>query len=153
VDSLLTDAAEAVAASAAEQGVEVIVEPAPPDVLVSGDRSQLRSMLTNLADNAVKYSDPAGGDARVWLRANPSTDIVIVEVEDQGIGISESHIDRIFERFYRVDRARSRTTGGTGLGLSIARHVALTHGGDVSVESKLGEGSIFRVELPRWSAP
>ncbi|HSQ36722.1 MAG TPA: ATP-binding protein, partial [Acidimicrobiia bacterium] len=71
----------------------------------------------------------------------------------EGIGIPEGHHDRIFERFYRVDRARSRATGGTGLGLSIVRHVARNHGGEVGVESRLGEGSRFWVRLPRWREP
>ena len=78
---------------------------------------------------------------------------MVLEVRDEGIGIPEAHLGRIFERFYRVDRARSRATGGTGLGLSIVRHVALNHGGEVGVESRLGEGSLFRVRLPRWREP
>jgi signal transduction histidine kinase len=123
--------------------------------MVPGDERQLRTMLGNLIDNAVKYSDPRPGHAapRVWVRARVEAEQVVLEVEDEGIGIPEAHLGRIFERFYRVDRARSRATGGTGLGLSIVRHVALNHGGQVAVESRLGEGSLFRVRLPRWREP
>ncbi len=87
---------------------------------------------------------------RVWLRASVTEDSVVIEVQDEGIGIPDGHIDRVFERFYRVDRARSRSTGGTGLGLSIVQHVARNHGGDVTVQSTLGEGTTFTVTLPRW---
>jgi signal transduction histidine kinase len=84
----------------------------------------------------------------VWYRGWAEGDRVFVEVEDQGIGIGEAHQTRVFERFYRVDRARSRASGGTGLGLSIVRNVVRTHGGTVSVRSELGEGSTFTIELP-----
>jgi signal transduction histidine kinase len=114
-------------------------------------------MIFNLVDNAVKYSHPGreGEDARpqVRLRAFAAGDRAVIDVEDEGIGIPESHQARIFERFYRVDRARSRATGGTGLGLSIVRHVAVNHGGSVTVESKVGEGSLFRVTLPLSREP
>jgi two-component system sensor histidine kinase SenX3 len=76
---------------------------------------------------------------------------ISISVEDHGIGISDSHLDRVFERFYRVDRARSTGTGGTGLGLAIVRHVALSHGGEVSVASEFGTGSTFTLTLPRWA--
>jgi signal transduction histidine kinase len=133
-------------------GVDLIVEEIPAQAVVPGDERQLRTMLGNLIDNAVKYSDPRAGRPapRVWVRGRLEGDQVVLEVQDEGIGIPEAHLGRIFERFYRVDRARSRATGGTGLGLSFVRHVALIHGGEVSVESRLGEGSVFRVRLPRW---
>jgi signal transduction histidine kinase len=140
---------------AALAGVALIVEQIPPEAVVPGDERQLRTMLGNLIDNAVKYSDPEPGRPRprVWVTVRVERSEVVLEVRDEGIGISEAHLGRIFERFYRVDRARSRATGGTGLGLSIVRHVALNHGGDVGVESRLGEGSVFRVRLPRWREP
>ena len=127
----------------------------PEGAVVPGDQRQLRTMLGNLIDNAIKYSDPEPGRPapRVWVAARVEGDWVVLEVRDEGLGISEVHHGRIFERFYRVDRARSRATGGTGLGLSIVRHVALNHGGEVGVESHLGEGSVFRVRLPRWREP
>jgi two-component system sensor histidine kinase SenX3 len=82
------------------------------------------------------------------VRAARAGDFVSIEVEDHGLGIPSRDLERIFERFYRVDRARSRATGGTGLGLAIVRHVAQAHGGDVMVESREGEGSVFRLRLP-----
>jgi two-component system sensor histidine kinase SenX3 len=141
--------------TAALGGVDLIVEEIPVDAVVPGDERQLRTMLGNLLDNAIKYSDPHPGRRapRVWVRARVEGARVVIEVQDEGIGIPEAHLGRVFERFYRVDRARSRATGGTGLGLSIVRHVALNHGGEVGVESRFGEGSLFRVSLPRWSEP
>jgi signal transduction histidine kinase len=120
-----------------------------------GDRHQLRAMVLNLIDNAVKYSDPVpeGPPPQVHIRTLLDGDQIVLEVEDEGIGIPEGHLDRVFERFYRVDRGRSRATGGTGLGLSIVRNVAINHGGTVDVESQLGRGSTFRVRLPRWREP
>jgi signal transduction histidine kinase len=155
VAALMGEVAAAAQEEANRRSVALIVEEVPPGTVVPGDQRHLRAMLANLVDNAIKYSDPQPGrpPPRVWLRARPEQDWVVLEVEDEGIGIPEGHHDRIFERFYRVDRARSRATGGTGLGLSIVRHVALNHGGDVGVESRLGEGSRFRVRLPRGREP
>ena len=111
-----------------------------------GDETQLGSMFANLVDNAIKYT-PEGGSVEVSAEADE--DSVWVRVSDTGIGIPEKKLPRIFERFYRVDKARSKETGGTGLGLSIVRHVAENHGGKVTVESTEGEGTTFTVHLPR----
>jgi signal transduction histidine kinase len=116
---------------------------------VRGDETQLTSMFTNLVDNAVKYTPP-GGSVEVAAESNESE--VIMRISDTGIGIPEEKLSRIFERFYRVDKARSKKTGGTGLGLSIVRHVAENHRGYVTVQSVLGEGSTFTVCLPRDSS-
>ncbi len=113
---------------------------------VSGDETQLTSMFSNLVENAVKYTPP-GGRVEVFVESDESE--VVVRVSDTGIGIPEEYLGRIFERFYRVDKARSKETGGTGLGLSIVRHIAENHGGRVTVDSTLGEGSTFTVHLPR----
>ncbi len=113
---------------------------------VRGDETQLTSMFTNLVDNAVKYT-PAGG--RVEVIGGSEASEIVIRIADTGIGIPEGKLSRIFERFYRVDKARSKATGGTGLGLSIVRHVAQNHGGRVTVESTPGEGSVFTVHLPR----
>ena len=113
---------------------------------VRGDETQLTSMFTNLVDNAVKYT-PAGG--RVEVIGGFEGPEIVIRIADTGIGIPEGKLSRIFERFYRVDKARSKATGGTGLGLSIVRHVAQNHGGRVTVESTPGEGSVFTVPLPR----
>jgi signal transduction histidine kinase len=155
VAALVAEVAGPARETAAQAGVNLVMESIPAGAIVPGDDRQLRTMLGNLIDNAVKYSDPQPGRPapRVWVRGRVEGDRVVLEVQDEGIGIPEAHLGRIFERFYRVDRARSRATGGTGLGLSIVRHVALNHGGEVGVESRLGEGSLFRVRLPRWREP
>ncbi|HTH05602.1 MAG TPA: ATP-binding protein [Ilumatobacteraceae bacterium] len=115
------------------------------DIEVLGDRLQLVSAIANLVDNAVKYSNCEG---KVRVDAWPIDDAVEITVADRGVGIPAKDLDRIFERFYRVDRARSRDTGGTGLGLAIVRHVATNHGGEVTVTSREGEGSVFTLRLP-----
>lgn len=117
----------------------------PAPLLVRGDELQLESAIGNLVENAVKYSHDGG---RVQVRLRVDDTAVEVMVADQGIGIPTRDLDRVFERFYRVDKARSRETGGTGLGLSIVRHVATNHGGDVLVSSQEGEGSTFVLRLP-----
>ena len=114
--------------------------------IVRGDETQLSSMFANLVDNAVKYTPPNG---RVEVIGEANESEVVVRISDTGIGIPEKNLARIFERFYRVDKARSKQTGGTGLGLSIVRHVAENHGGWVRVESAPDEGSTFTVYLPR----
>lgn len=119
--------------------------PAAEPLVVTGDRRQIVSAVGNLVENAVKYSEPG---SIVQVRLRRSDGWVEVAVTDHGIGIPQRDLDRIFERFYRVDRARSRTTGGTGLGLSIVRHVASNHGGEVLVTSTEGQGSTFTLRLP-----
>jgi len=115
-------------------------------LVVSGDRLILRQALINLIDNAIKYS-PSGSE--IVVQIHPSKDSrVIVEVIDQGPGVSQEHQSRIFDRFYRVDKARSREWGGAGLGLAIARWAVEVHGGQIAVESAEGFGSTFRVTLP-----
>ncbi|WP_028660489.1 sensor histidine kinase [Nocardioides insulae] len=116
---------------------------------VFGNEEQVTAAVTNLVSNAVAYSDP-GSAVAVATRADAGT--VEISVVDQGIGIPPDDLDRIFERFYRVDPARHRSTGGTGLGLSIVKHVAATHGGDVRVWSVEGQGSTFTLTLPQHLA-
>ena len=113
---------------------------------VFGDRSQLISAFSNIVENAIKYSDE---DQLVNIIGNVGADDMSIAVVDQGLGIAPKDHERIFERFYRVDRARSRSTGGTGLGLSIVRHVVDNHGGKIEVKSNEGEGATFTVVLPR----
>jgi two-component system phosphate regulon sensor histidine kinase PhoR len=112
---------------------------------IVGDAEALRELVDNLVGNAIKYT-PSGGQVQVTL--NRENSWAVLEVEDNGIGITPSDQSRVFERFYRVDKARSRELGGTGLGLSIVKHVALSHGGNVSLRSALGEGSHFKVQIP-----
>ena len=113
---------------------------------VFGDRSQLVSAFSNLVENAVKYSEE---DRLVKIIGDVRVDDLTVAIVDQGLGIAPKDHERIFERFYRVDRARSRSTGGTGLGLSIVRHVVDNHGGKIELKSNEGEGATFTVVLPR----
>ena len=105
----------------------------------------LEQAVVNLIDNAIKYS-PEGSDVDVLLEER--SDEIAIEVRDEGPGIARQHLPRLFERFYRVDKARSRDMGGTGLGLAIVKHIAQVHGGGVSVSSELGKGSIFTLHLP-----
>jgi two-component system phosphate regulon sensor histidine kinase PhoR len=148
VAELIEQCAEQFAEVAAAKQIQLIVEPPPAGVLVVADDEGLRTILSNLVDNGLKYTS-AGGQVDLRARADETT--VTIEVEDTGIGIAEKDQARIFERFYRVDKARSRELGGTGLGLSIVKHLAHAFGGNVSVESQPGRGSTFRVQLPRAS--
>jgi len=115
------------------------------DFKMFADRQKLFLLLRNLIDNAVKYNKRGG---KVWVRAKKEGNKQILEVEDTGIGIPPEHIPFIFERFYRVDKGRSREMGGTGLGLSIVKHIVFLHGGEIMVHSKPGEGSRFSVMIP-----
>jgi two-component system phosphate regulon sensor histidine kinase PhoR len=117
----------------------------PVDLKYSLYGSFIVQALINLIDNAIKYSPP---ESKVWVNAQESNGELVLQVRDKGIGIPAEHLERIFERFYRVDRSRSREAGGTGLGLSIVRHIALLHKGKVEAESHAGEGSIFRIRIP-----
>jgi two-component system, OmpR family, phosphate regulon sensor histidine kinase PhoR len=142
---LAGSALNAVGDLAASRGVVLLSHLPEPEARVQGDRRQLEQALVNLLDNAIKYTD-AGG--QVTLALGQQGEEVHLGVSDTGIGISSEHLSRIFERFYRVDKARSREMGGTGLGLSIVKHIAQTYGGRVEVESTPGRGSTFRIVLP-----
>jgi two-component system sensor histidine kinase SenX3 len=148
VEDLVRDASDRNRTGAAAANIELVTA-CQQGLLVYGDREQLAGALANLIANALQYS-PAR--TRVALAARSAGDVVEISVTDQGIGIPESDLDRIFERFYRVDPARSRATGGTGLGLSIVRHVVSNHGGEVTVWSREGAGSTFTLRLPRHVA-
>ncbi len=132
---------------AEEYGVELQIEPGGEGIAIKGDRRLLGTALNNLIDNAIKYNR-TGGVVKVRARTEQSDGSVGMEVEDSGIGIPGDELPRVFERFYRVDKARSRETGGTGLGLSIVKHIAELHGGTVTVASTEGEGSTFAIKLP-----
>jgi two-component system sensor histidine kinase SenX3 len=148
VSLVMAEASERVRAAAEQRNVKIeLTEPTVP-VAVLGDRRQLVSAMYNLLENAVKFSYDA---STVQFGAQVHGAEVEVTVVDHGVGIPARDLDRIFERFYRVDQGRSRQTGGTGLGLSIVRHVAANHQGRVEVESREGEGSTFRLTLPSQS--
>jgi two-component system, OmpR family, phosphate regulon sensor histidine kinase PhoR len=116
------------------------------NVQIYADRFRLEQMLTNLIDNAIKFNRE-NGVVEVSHKHTEHNDLI--SVEDSGEGISNEHLSRIFERFYRTDKARSREIGGTGLGLAIVKHLAILHKGEVSVVSHLGKGSVFTIELPK----
>ena len=123
---------------------DIVFEPAPAWVILGG-RSELFSAMSNLVSNAVRYTPPGGQIHVSWSR---DAEQVILSVKDTGPGIAPEHLPRLSERFYRVDRSRSRETGGTGLGLAITKHVAQRHGGELRIESQLGKGSNFMLVLP-----
>jgi two-component system sensor histidine kinase SenX3 len=150
VGGLLDEAVDRTRPAAELRSVELLVEQPDESLTLLGDRRQLVSAVANLCDNAVKYSD-AGSVVR--LSAREDAGWVEIDVADQGIGIPARDQERVFERFYRVDRARSRDTGGTGLGLAIVRHVVQNHQGDISVSSREGEGSTFTLRLPAGPDP
>ncbi len=142
VDSLLLEVAEQARALAGGRTV-VVGDGQTPAVLA--DRDRLKQALWNLVDNALRYTEPGG---TVRLSARAAGGWVELMVEDDGVGIPAAHLPRVFERFYRVDRARSRATGGTGLGLAIVKHIARAHGGRTEVASEVGKGSTFVLKLP-----
>jgi two-component system sensor histidine kinase SenX3 len=150
VHLFIAEAVDRVRPAAEQQGITIEVSEPAPRLVVVGDRRQLVSATYNLLENAVKYSDPG---STVQVRARTDGRWIDLSVADHGIGIPRRDLERVFERFYRVDRARSRETGGTGLGLAIVRHVASNHAGDVRVESLEGEGSTFTLRLPVGSGP
>jgi two-component system phosphate regulon sensor histidine kinase PhoR len=124
-------------------GIEVRVE---EGLCVRVDGTLMEQAIVNLLDNAVKYSPEA---SRVFIAGNSAGEGLSIRISDQGSGISQQHLPRLFERFYRVDRSRSRKLGGTGLGLAIVKHICQVHGGKVSVESELGRGSAFTISIPK----
>ena len=144
LDDVVREELRRLGARADSAGLRLVAD-VPGPVAVEGSKSDLGLLVHNLLDNAIQYS-PDGGEVRVTVREHDGT--AELAVADTGIGIASRDQDRVFERFYRADPARSRTTGGTGLGLSIVRHVAESHGGDVRVRSVLGAGSTFIVRLP-----
>ena len=147
VAELIAEAAEHSQTEAERKGIGIAIS-MDKDLYVRGDRAQLHAAVSNLVENAVRYS-PEG--SKVTVSAIEDDEVVRIVIADRGVGISTEELDRIFERFYRVDPARARNTGGTGLGLSIVKHVAASHGGSVEVWSEPGSGSTFTLVLPAWT--
>ena len=145
---LVEDVVNSLSVAATERKVS-LQNSVATDVEISADPHRLVQMLTNLVDNAIKFNRE---DGKVTIDHNRDDYVDIVRVTDTGEGIPAQHLDRLFERFYRVDRARSRNLGGTGLGLAIVKHLARAHGGEVSVTSRSGEGSEFMIRLPHSSS-
>jgi two-component system, OmpR family, sensor histidine kinase SenX3 len=148
LDEVIAVAVDTSAMDAAAKDIRVLVE-GDPGLIVLGNHEQVAAAVANLVANAVHYSEPG---SKVLVAAKSVDGFIEISVVDQGIGIPKDEIERIFERFYRVDPARHRSTGGTGLGLSLVKHVAATHGGDVRVWSVEGQGSTFTFTLPRHAA-
>ncbi len=144
ITRLVSDAIDRVRTEASSRDI-TIYSRQPEPLSVYGDYDQLMTAIRNLIDNAVTYS-PEGSN--VWVEVTKHEDVVHIAVRDQGPGIADEDRERIFERFYRVDSARSRATGGTGLGLSIVKHTVSNHGGEILVDSAVGEGSTFLIRLP-----
>jgi len=147
VDSIIAEAVDGMHITAEQRRIEVVVAENIAVGKIFGDESQLVAALRNLISNAIKYS-PVG--TKVGIGAKRLNDFIEIYVTDQGPGISEENQPRVFERFYRVDPARSRETGGTGLGLAIVKHVCANHGGDCFVWSREGEGSTFTLRFPAY---
>lgn len=145
VDGVITEALDRVRVEAESRGV-TLVRGGEEGLAVYGDESLLTTAVRNLLDNAIRYS-PGGSGVSVGVKAKEG--MVRIAVVDQGIGIAEESQERVFERFYRVDGARSRATGGTGLGLSIVKHIAADHGGEVTLWSRPGRGSTFTLVIPQ----
>jgi two-component system sensor histidine kinase SenX3 len=144
VDAVVREALGRATLTLESSGV-IIATDEPSGLLVDGDRTLLVTALSNLLENAVAYSSPG---SPVSISRRMHDDHVEIAVTDRGIGIADEHQQRVFERFYRVDKARSRVTGGTGLGLAIVKHVAANHGGEVKLWSKPGTGSTFTLRIP-----
>lgn len=144
LNDVINEAIDSTKITAGNRHIQIFFQPVS-ELFVIGDKNQLVTAVKNILDNAVNYS-PENTMVSVELRKNE--DIAEIMIKDQGIGIPESDLDRIFERFYRVDPARSRETGGTGLGLSIVKHIITNHGGEITVWSTPDAGSTFTLQLP-----
>lgn len=144
VEETVRDSVERLSLTAVKNQISIDFH-VDPKMYVRCAPTRLEQLFTNLVENAIKYNKPGG---RVEITGASQQEIAVIKVRDTGIGIAEEHIPRLFERFYRVDTSRSREIGGTGLGLSIVKHIAVLYGGDISVESKVGEGTVFTVRLP-----
>ena len=145
MNELIKSSVDALRSKAAEKGIDVSFESEEEAYKVKANRFLLEQMFINLIDNAVKYTPESG---RVAIRVSSHDSQILTEISDTGIGIPKEHLPRIFERFYRVDKTRSRNLGGTGLGLSIVKHIVIMHGGRIEVQSEEGKGSKFSVTLP-----
>lgn len=149
VDSIVAEVLDRTRTAAGAKGTEIEVT-GERGLIVYGSDQQLATAVVNLVENALAYSPPG---SPVTLATSATDELVDIAVTDEGIGIAPKDVDRVFERFYRADRARSRATGGTGLGLAIVKQIATNHGGRVEVASELGKGSTFTLRLPARPQP
>jgi two-component system sensor histidine kinase SenX3 len=144
IEWIIAEVVDRTRTTASAKGIEVVVDN-PRGLIVHGSDTQVATAVTNLVENAIAYS---GDDTKVRITVREDDDWIEIDVTDEGIGIAPHDVERVFERFYRADQARSRSTGGTGLGLAIVKHIATNHGGRVAVTSTLGGGSTFTLRLP-----
>ena len=149
IDEVVRNVVEMLELHASEKEVTLHAYDCPP-TYVLGHPDRVEQMMINLIENAIKYNKPGGS---VSIRIFPNGKEVNISIADTGIGIAEEHLPRLFERFYRVDKGRSRSMGGTGLGLAIVKHIVRSMGGMIEVHSKLGEGTEFLITLPQESEP
>jgi two-component system, OmpR family, phosphate regulon sensor histidine kinase PhoR len=146
ISEFLNNVAEEMRPKAEKKALQILVVTSVPEMLVLGDRERLRQVLSNLIDNSIKYTQDGG---RIEVGFSEIQNFVRVYVRDNGTGIGREHIGRIFERFYRVDKDRSRSVGGTGLGLAIVKHIIEAHNSKIEVKSELGKGSEFSFLLKK----
>jgi two-component system phosphate regulon sensor histidine kinase PhoR len=149
VQELLEEAGDSISMILEKKSIALQIDCADPNLVVECDSGAIHQVLNNLLDNAAKYTPERG---TIILRARQEGEGVDFSVTDTGAGIAAEHMPRLFERFYRVDKARSRALGGTGLGLAIVKHLVLAHGGSVKVRSVLGDGTTFSFRLPLFAA-
>ena len=145
IKEVLAEAVESCATGAANKMIEIGLS-CPDELTARINPPLLGQAVSNLLENAIKYSRP---ESTVWVEAEATAEAIVIRVRDTGPGIPEQHLPRLFERFYVIDKARSRKMGGTGLGLSIVKHIVQSHGGQVTVASQIGQGSVFTVALPK----
>jgi len=141
---LLSELSSDIEVLAREKGIEFKLAPLE-DLLIEGDRVKLEQLFLNLLENAIRYTSGGGNISASIVREGKTA---VIAIKDSGIGISKEHIPHIFERFYRVDKARSRAEGGAGLGLAICKHIVQVHNGKIEVESQVDKGSTFSISLP-----
>jgi two-component system phosphate regulon sensor histidine kinase PhoR len=144
ITKVVSDVEDILSPTAHEKGVE-IVSSLDRDITIRANYNRIKQILMNLLDNAIKYNKK---DGKVFIKANTNGDIATISVKDTGIGIPQDNLERLFERFYRVDKGRSRQMGGTGLGLSIVKHIVGMYNGDINITSTLGEGTEVTLKLP-----
>lgn len=144
LDWVIAEVIDRTRTTSSAKGIEITYD-GPKGIMAYGSDSQFATAVTNLVENAIAYS---GEDTKVSITLRQDEEWIEIDVTDQGIGIAPHDVERVFERFYRADQARSRSTGGTGLGLAIVKHIATNHGGRVDVTSSLGDGSTFTLRLP-----
>jgi len=146
VNEVIRSSLEALKSNALEKELKVSFNPSDKEHIITASRFLLEQMFINLIDNAVKYTPDHG---EVGIEITDKNEYLTIEIYDNGIGIPKDSLPRIFERFYRVDKTRSRKMGGTGLGLSIVKHIVIIHGGKIDVKSEEDKGSIFCISLPK----